>query len=58
MKRNQAFIIKYFSKTRDEFCDHILGETEAKVKDRERLLEEVCTLSLILSVGIMLLAVP
>ena len=43
VKRNQAFIMKYFNKTRDKFCDHILGETEAKVKDRERLLEEVCT---------------
>ena len=43
VKRNQAFIIKYFSKTRDKFCDHILGETEEKVKVRERLLEEVCS---------------
>ena len=27
VKRNQAYIIKYFSKTREKFCDHILGRT-------------------------------
>jgi hypothetical protein len=26
IKRNQAFVIQYFSKTRDKFCHHLLGE--------------------------------
>lgn len=26
VKRNQAFIITHFSKTRERFCDHLLGE--------------------------------
>lgn len=26
VKRNQAFIITHFSKTREKFCDHLLGE--------------------------------
>ena len=38
VKRNQAFIIKYFSKTRDKFCDHILGE--GKSTERRKLLLE------------------
>ena len=41
MKRNQAFIIKYFSKTRDKFCDHILGEDDDRVEERRRLLAKV-----------------
>ncbi len=42
VKRNQAFIIKFFSKTRDKFCDHILGEGEDKVQERRHLLTKVC----------------
>ncbi len=41
VKRNQAFIIKYFSKTRDKFCDHILGEGDDRVEERRRLLAKV-----------------
>ena len=41
VKRNQAFIIKFFSKTRERFCDHILGEGEEKVKVRLDLLTDV-----------------
>ena len=26
VKRNQAFIITHFSKSRERFCDHLLGE--------------------------------
>ena len=39
MKRNQAFIIKFFSKTRETFCDHLLGE--GKEKERFELLTKV-----------------
>ena len=40
VKRNQAFVIKYFSKTRDKFCDHLLGE--GKKDYRWEVLIEVC----------------
>ena len=36
VKRNQAFIIKFFSKTREKFCDHVLGE--GRQEDRWALL--------------------
>lgn len=26
VKRNQAFIVTHFSKTREQFCHHLLGE--------------------------------
>ena len=26
VKRNQAFIVTYFSKTREKFCGHLLGD--------------------------------
>ena len=39
IKRNQVFVIKYFSKTRDKFCDHLLGE--GKRDFRWELLTEV-----------------
>ena len=39
MKRNQAFIIKFFSKTRETFCDHLLGE--GKEEERLELLTKV-----------------
>lgn len=39
IKRNQAFVIKCFSKCRDKFCDHILGE--GKKNYRWKLLTEV-----------------
>jgi len=39
VKRNQAFIIKFFSKTREEFCDHLLGE--GREKERWKLLTQV-----------------
>lgn len=39
IKRNQAFVIKCFSKCRDKFCDHILGE--GKKSYRWELLTEV-----------------
>ena len=39
VKRNQAFIIKFFSKTRERFCDHLLGE--GKEKERWKLLTQV-----------------
>ena len=39
VKRNQAFIIKYFSKTREKFCDHVLGE--GKQEKRLELLNGV-----------------
>ena len=26
VKRNQALIVTHFSKTREQFCDHLLGE--------------------------------
>ena len=26
VKRNQAFIVTYFSKTREKFCSHLLGD--------------------------------
>ena len=26
VKKNQAFIVTHFSKTREHFCDHLLGE--------------------------------
>ena len=32
VKRNQAFIIKFFSMTREKFCDHVLGEDEEKYR--------------------------
>ena len=28
VKRNQAFIVTHFSKSREQFCDHLLGEGE------------------------------
>ena len=34
LKRNQAYIIKYFSKTRDKFCSDLLGLEGKKVKRR------------------------
>lgn len=39
VKRNQAFIIKYFSKTREKFCDHILGEGQRET--RKNILSDV-----------------
>ena len=39
VKRNQAFIIKYFSKTREKFCDHVLGEGQRET--RMKLLQGV-----------------
>ena len=51
IKRNQAFMIQYFSKTRDKFCDHLLGE---KKRDfRWELLTEVCNrpLRIMLALG-------
>ena len=39
VKRNQAFIIKFFSKTRETFCDHLLRE--GKEKKRLELLTKV-----------------
>jgi hypothetical protein len=39
--RNQAFIVTYFSKTREKFCDHLLGEGEKKRVDRKELLIKV-----------------
>ena len=41
MKRNQAFIVTYFSKTREKFCDHLLGEGEKKRDERKELLIKV-----------------
>lgn len=41
MKRNQAFIGTHFSKTRDRFCDHILGEGEERKMKRKELLVKV-----------------
>ena len=42
VKRNQAFVIKYFSKTRDKFCDHLLGEGKKEKDYRWEVLIEVC----------------
>ena len=39
IKRNQAFVIRSFSKNRDKFCDHLLGE--GKKENRWRVLTEV-----------------
>lgn len=39
IKRNQAFVIRSFSKNRDKFCDHLLGE--GKKEFRWRVLTEV-----------------
>ena len=39
IKRNQAFVIQYFSKTRDKFCHHLLGEGKQDL--RWQLLTEV-----------------
>jgi len=39
VKRNQEFIIKFFSKTRERFCDHLLGE--GRRKERWELLTQV-----------------
>ena len=44
MKRNQAFIVTYFSKTREKFCDHLLGEGEKKRDERKELLIKVLQL--------------
>ena len=41
VKRNQAFIVTYFSKTREKFCDHLLGEGEKKREERKELLIKV-----------------
>lgn len=41
LKRNQAYIVTYFSKTRERFCDHLLGEGEEKKQARKQLLIEV-----------------
>ncbi|XP_065902249.1 inositol 1,4,5-trisphosphate receptor type 2-like [Dysidea avara] len=38
LKRNQAYIMKYFGKMRDKFCNELLGLEEGKVKRREQLL--------------------
>ena len=35
VKRNQAFIVTYFSKTREKFCSHLLGDdTEESSKSK------------------------
>ena len=36
VKRNQAFIIRHFSKTRELFCDHLLGEGVKELETRRR----------------------
>ena len=41
MKRNQAFIVTHFSKTREKFCDHLLGDGEKKRDERKELLIKV-----------------
>ena len=41
VKRNQAFIVTYFSKTREKFCDHLLGEGEKKREERKEMLIKV-----------------
>ena len=30
VKRNQAFIVTHFSKSREQFCDHLLGEGQTE----------------------------
>ena len=34
LKRNQAYVIKYFSETRGNFCKELLGLEDDKVKRR------------------------
>ena len=36
VKRNQAFIITHFSKSREMFCDHLLGEGVKELETRRR----------------------
>ena len=36
VKRNQAFIITHFSKSREMFCDHLLGEGVKELEIRRR----------------------
>jgi hypothetical protein len=36
VKRNQAFIITHFSKSREMFCDHLLGEGGKELETRRR----------------------
>ena len=43
LKRNQEYITKFFSKTREKFCDHILGEGKDKEAKRWNLLVDVRT---------------
>ena len=44
LKRNQAFIVTHFSKTREKFCGHLLGEGEEKRQTRMELLIKVTTI--------------
>ena len=41
VKRNQAFIGTHFSKTRDKFCNHLLGEGEERRIKRKEILIKV-----------------
>ena len=40
VKRNQAFIITHFSKSRELFCDHLLGEGVKELETRRSSVEE------------------
>ena len=38
VKRNQAFIVTYFSKTREKFCGHLLGDDKQVGSSSSKLL--------------------
>ena len=41
VKRNQAFVVTQFTKSRERFCDHLLGDEEEQQLLRKELLIKV-----------------
>lgn len=40
IRRNQAFIVTYFSKTRERFCDHLLGDDKQEGSSSSKLINQ------------------